>query len=72
MGRQFFRSTPGNLDDVVADLLWIFPGLSLDRIEAMTIPETMAWHERAITRKRADFQGQQAAVRELLAAMTRR
>jgi len=52
--------------------LWVFPGKSEERVEAYEIDELMVWHQRAVTRKKADWSAMQTAMTRALMAPTRR
>lgn len=56
---------------MIADILWVFPGRSEDRVEALDIDELMAWHARAVDRKKADWLAMQGAMRAALAQLGR-
>jgi hypothetical protein len=56
---------------VIADILWVFPGKTEERVEAMFIGDLMDWHARAVSRKQADWNAMQAAMLGALAALRR-
>lgn len=57
---------------MIADILWVFPNKSEDRVEGYEIDELMAWHARAISRKQADWSATQTAMMGALAMLVRR
>lgn len=57
---------------MIADILWVFPSKTEDRVEGYEIGELMDWHERAVARKQADWKAMQTAMLGAMTALRRR
>jgi hypothetical protein len=68
----FFDGCPQNLDDVIADILWVFPGISEERLEALPLDQLLKRHGQAVDRKQSDRNALIETMTALLGAMTGR
>jgi hypothetical protein len=54
---------------VIADILWVFPGMSEERIEALPLEQLLKRHEQSVERKTADRNHMTQTMAQLMAAM---
>jgi hypothetical protein len=57
---------------VIADILWVFPGISEERLEALPLDQLLARHGQAVERKQSDRTALAETMAALLAAMAGR
>ena len=57
---------------MIADILWVFPGISEERLEALPLDQLIKRHGQAVERKQSDRNALAATMAALVGAMAGR